>query len=132
MKLTEHFDDSEFACQHCGAKGISLKLVHALEEARDHPLVKKIIVTSGYRCPEHPESIKREQAGKSPSYHTLKKASDVMLIGHDDNVLPLVIQYYILHNVPAFENGGIGIYYDWHYHGKLVGGCHVDLGPCRR
>lgn len=132
MKLTDHFEDTEFQCKHCGEKKICLKLVHGLEEARDHPLVSKIVVTSGYRCPDHPESKKRERQGKSPSFHTSGKAADVILIGHDGNPLPLVIQFYVLLNAKMFDLGGIGIYYDWQYHNKNVGGCHVDLGPCRR
>lgn len=125
--LTEHFSRKEFSCKHCWKENIDLKLVHGLEEARKDERVKYIVVTSGYRCPDHPESLKRSRAGKSPSYHTLGKAADVILYGQNGKPLPLDVQYEILQAVPAFRDGGIGVYHDW-----ARKGCHVDLGPCRR
>lgn len=125
--LTKHFSRKEFACRHCGKEKIDLKLVHALETAREDPRVKMIVVTSGYRCPDHPESLKRSRAGQNPSCHTLGKAADVILYGQDNMPLPLDVQYEILQEIPAFRDGGIGVYHDW-----FRKGCHVDLGPCRR
>lgn len=54
----KNFREEEFACQHCGEKGIKLELVEKLQELRDR-YNKPIRVTSGYRCRKHPiEAVK--------------------------------------------------------------------------
>lgn len=79
MKLSEHFDSSEFAC-HCGCDGlnngtdINPRLVQVLEKMRQRcglPLV----ITSGYRCPTHNASV----GGVYNSQHVQGNAADVLV-----------------------------------------------------
>ena len=68
----KNFSQEEFACKHTGANGISLELVDKLQLMRD--LYKKpIIVTSGYRSPEHPI----EKSKDKPGVHTEGLAVDI-------------------------------------------------------
>ena len=76
MQITEHFDSREFACRHCGKDGISRELVDALEELRVR-VGRPVVVTSGYRCPEHPV----ERAKARPGLHALGIAADVTVPG---------------------------------------------------
>jgi uncharacterized protein YcbK (DUF882 family) len=48
----EHFTPSEFECACCSARAIQPALVFKLDELRTR-YGKPLIVTSGYRCPEH-------------------------------------------------------------------------------
>lgn len=78
MKLSEHFDSTEFACK-CGCGGlqnganISPRLVQLLENIRQQ-CGTPIIVTSGYRCPEHNRSV----GGVFNSRHILGEAADII------------------------------------------------------
>ena len=110
MKLSAHFDSSEFKCSHCGDSKPSPVLVSSLEELRakiceamgaDHPL----IINSGYRCDGHTESIKRVNAGLSRSQHQLGLAADCVFPG-----VPIAMALGLAHTVFPFRNGGIGIY----------------------
>ena len=68
MKLTEHFDSSEFRCKcGCGQGDwlMAPELVQALEELREL-IGKPIIVNSAYRCPKHNAQV----GGVANSYHT--------------------------------------------------------------
>lgn len=57
MKVT-YFRRIEFACKcGCDTNGISDTFVQQLENARHH--TGPMIVNSGYRCKNHPESVKR-------------------------------------------------------------------------
>ena len=68
----KNFSQEEFACKHTGANGISLELVDKLQLMRD--LYKKpIIITSGYRSPEHPI----EKSKDKPGAHTEGLAVDI-------------------------------------------------------
>lgn len=73
-KLTKNFSTHEFACKHCGREGIKIELVRKLQALRD--MIKKPIrVGSGYRCPNHPESLKRPG-----SKHILGLAADIWAV----------------------------------------------------
>lgn len=50
-KITEHFDSREFNC-NCGANKISNELVYRLEKLFGAIGADKIIISSGYRCPD--------------------------------------------------------------------------------
>ena len=79
MKLSEHFDSSEFACK-CGCGGlnngadISANLVAVLERMRQR-CGKPIIITSAYRCPTH----NANEGGVSNSQHVLGTAADLLV-----------------------------------------------------
>ena len=51
MKITEHFDTSEFRC-NCGKEGINTELVERLERLFAAIGADKILISSGYRCPD--------------------------------------------------------------------------------
>jgi len=72
MKLSEHFSDTEFACQCCGDLIVDARLVMALEEMRritDTP----IRLISGYRCKRH----NAEVGGEIDSQHMSGRAADI-------------------------------------------------------
>lgn len=107
--LSEHFSKSEMACHCCGQLKIESGLLDALEQLRALA-VKEIIVHDAYRCPAHNQQV----GGVSESEHTLGMAADVSIPG-----LTLQEMYELALQVPAFLNGGIGV-----YDGGFV---HVDI-----
>jgi uncharacterized protein YcbK (DUF882 family) len=72
-----------------------------------------IFVDDGYRCPEHNKSV----GGVSASQHTLGKAADIRI-----GTLGLQDMYDRAIQVPAFLNGGIGVYSD-----ATLPFAHVDI-----
>lgn len=111
MKLSEHFDSSEFACK-CGCGGlhngadINPRLVQVLERMRQR-CGRPLELSCGYRCPTH----NAEVGGVWNSQHVYGTAADVQT---PDGMS--VIELAAL----AEECGadGIGVY-DW--------GVHVDV-----
>lgn len=106
--LSKNFSASEFSCKHCGEENINPELIDALQRLRDMVGVP-IDVNSGYRCPQHPESI------KSPtSQHVKGNAADIVIRGFTVEEM-----YSAAKKIPEFMNGGIGVYDD--------GFIHVDV-----
>lgn len=75
MRLSEHFDSTEFEC-HCGcgqykADSALIEVLECMRKYADCPL----IVTSGYRCPDHNAAV----GGVPNSYHVLGLAADIAL-----------------------------------------------------
>lgn len=111
MKLSAHFDSSEFACK-CGCGGlhngadINPRLVQVLERMRaiiGNPLV----LSCGYRCPAH----NAEVGGVSNSQHIYGTAADVQC--------PDGVMLQTLYDAAVTAGAdGIGIY-SW--------GVHVDV-----
>lgn len=55
MKLSEHFDSSEFACECCGKQvTMSKLLIERLEKMHSLMDAKAIYINSGYRCNNNP------------------------------------------------------------------------------
>ena len=98
-KITEHFKLKEFACKNTEAIIISDKLCDILEAIRAH-FEKPVIITSGYRTPEHNAKI----GGAVKSQHMLGLAADIKIAG----VKPADIASYARTLMPTY--GGIGIY----------------------
>lgn len=48
----EHFTQAEMACRHCGEYKVDPDFMNRLEELRE-AYGLPMIVTSGYRCPDH-------------------------------------------------------------------------------
>jgi len=98
--LSPHFDASEFACKDCGRTKISGELVSALEDLRTLAGLA-IIIDAGYRCPDHNKAV----GGVSGSQHLEGTAADI-------RIPPLGVQamYDLALKIPAFANGGIGVY----------------------
>ena len=98
--LSTHFSKSELCCKDCGKCEIDCKLIEALEELR--ALGPELIsVHDGYRCPEHNAAV----GGVKNSQHVEGKAADIKIQG-----LTLQQQYDRAMQVPAFRDGGIGVY----------------------
>lgn len=71
------FSESELACRHCGEYQFDphfLNLLNQIRAACDFPL----IVSSGYRCLEHPEELVKTR----PGAHTRGLAVD-LAVGYD-------------------------------------------------
>ncbi|WP_418867559.1 GH25 family lysozyme [Segatella hominis] len=80
-QLSPHFNAREFRCQ-CGQPHetlIASELVDKLEALYTALNCSKIIVTSGYRCPEHDKAV----GGTSSGQHTKGTAADVCCYGQD-------------------------------------------------
>lgn len=76
-----HFDPSEFAC-HCGECGstgeeMDIAFVYKLDQLRARTN-RPMIITSGYRCPEHNDSV--SSTGRDGP-HTTGRAADVSISG---------------------------------------------------
>ena len=72
--LSEHFDESEFTCHHCGSigNGMNPALIRELEKLRKI-VGKPLHVNSGYRCPIHNANV----GGATRSQHKLNNAADI-------------------------------------------------------
>ena len=113
--LTKDFSAWEFECHcGCGQRHISPLLVAGAQSLRDR-IDGPVTVTSGYRCPRHPVEAGKEPSEKA-SFHVLGFAFDWYAPG-----LSLVEMLYHALHVPAFYNGGIGLYPE----AKFL---HCDLG----
>ncbi len=80
-QLSAHFNVQEFKCK-CGQSHdilISDELIQKLEELYIALGCSKIIVTSGYRCPDHDKAV----GGTSSGQHTKGTAADVCCYGQD-------------------------------------------------
>jgi zinc D-Ala-D-Ala carboxypeptidase len=89
-----NFSSSEMKCQHCGAEGISTKLMDKLQSMRTE-YGKPMRITSAYRCPKHPIEAKKS----TPGAHALGIAADIGVEGQEAHrILEL-----------AFKHGFTGI-----------------------
>ena len=80
-QLSPHFNVREFRCQ-CGSNHetlIASELINKLEALYTALNCSKIIVTSGYRCPDHDKAV----GGTSSGQHTKGTAADVCCYGQD-------------------------------------------------
>ena len=75
MKITEHFDSTEFACPCCGRDDINKELVERLERLFAAIGADKIIISSGIRCPDYSVSV----GGYRNDTHTLGGAADLVV-----------------------------------------------------
>lgn len=91
-----NFKESEFACKHCGKTDMEPDFMHRLQSLRNR-YNKAMVITSGFRCPDHPI----EKAKAFPGPHSTGKAADVAVQGGEAHRLLSI----------AFELGfsGIGV-----------------------
>ncbi len=81
VQITPHFNAKEFRCK-CGKEhefSISDELVDKLEKLYASLNCSKIIVTSGFRCPDHDKNV----GGSGTGQHTLGNAADICCYGQD-------------------------------------------------
>jgi uncharacterized protein YcbK (DUF882 family) len=123
MKLSDHFDSSEFACHCCGQViEISPDLVEQLEELSEvFSIAGKratIVILSGYRCPAHNKAV----GGAPHSQHMQGIASDIKVKSSvGEWIAPSRIADYLEKKYP--DSHGIGRYKTW---------VHLILGRTRR
>ena len=75
MKITTHFDSTEFACPCCGRDDINKELVERLERLFAAIGADKIIISSGIRCPDYSVSV----GGYRNDMHVNKGAADLVV-----------------------------------------------------
>jgi uncharacterized protein YcbK (DUF882 family) len=106
--LSKNFSRSEFACKGTNCCGHSApvqpELISVLQALRDQ-LNLPLSITSGFRCNRHNESV----GGAARSFHTLGMAADVAC--PDGMTAEDLAQ--AAETIPAFQQGGIGIYPSW-------------------
>ena len=73
-----NFSAGEFTCKHCGAEGVQEELVRKLQQLRGL-YGKPMVITSGYRCPDHPVERNKDR----PGTHALGLAADIAVRGSD-------------------------------------------------
>lgn len=84
-QLSEHFNAREFRCK-CGKTHdteINPNLVDNLEKLYRVLSCSKIVVTSGYRCPDHDKAV----GGNGTGQHTKGNAADIICYGQDGSVI---------------------------------------------
>lgn len=112
IKISRNFKLSEFESPDTHEVKIDSKLLSILQDIRDY-FQKPVIVTSGYRTPEH----NKEVGGVDNSYHTQGMAIDFWVAGISVEKLIEVADY--------CGAEGIG-----EYIGKNF--IHIDIGEKRR
>lgn len=88
--------DPRIACSHCGECHMNQAFMSKLDALRDlygHP----IMLTSGYRCPDHPVEARKSKSGA----HTTGKAVDIACSREE--------AYHILEVAMRLKFAGIGI-----------------------
>lgn len=108
----DNFTLDEFACSHCGENHIDPVTVDALQELRsDCRFV--FIVSSGYRCPKHPNEIKKQ----APGPHQSGKAVDIVLSHKPALILVrAIIQQDFFKGIGIAQRGDVDqrfIHMDW-------------------
>ena len=84
-QLSAHFNAKEFRCK-CGKTHdteINPNLVTNLEKLYKVLGCSKIVITSGYRCPEHDKAV----GGNGTGQHTKGNAADIICYGQDGSVI---------------------------------------------
>lgn len=102
MRLSTHFDSSEFACHCCGRVEYDPRLFDILELVREY-FDAPVTINSGYRCPLH----NAEVGGEKNSYHMKGMAADITVKG----VPPSEVAEYLEREYP--DTLGIGRYKAW-------------------
>ena len=120
-KGIQHFKAHEFACPHCGDLKIDSHLILLLEDLREH-LSKPLIVTSGYRCPEH----NRKVGGVPNSAHTGGLAVDIRCLSSRTRYR--ILEFLLKRGIQRIGVGRDFIHIDiddekpkpvlWHYYGE--------------
>tara|TARA_R110002012_G_scaffold86272_1_gene214427 strand:- start:5000 stop:5368 length:369 start_codon:yes stop_codon:yes gene_type:complete len=80
--MYKYFEERELTCRHCGKSGMNkyfMTGIETLREAVDFPF----IISSAYRCPDHPI----EASKSSPGAHTSGRAMDIVCRGKDAHKL---------------------------------------------
>ena len=109
----KYFHPDEFRCQHCGSEGIKSSFTEKLDAIREE-CGFPFLISSGYRCPEHPIEAKKEK----PGAHSTGHAADIAVTGEQAiRVLEIAIKHGIK-RIGVNQKGG----------GRFI---HLDTDPDR-
>ena len=114
MKLTEHFDSTEFKCPHCGRDDIDKRLVERLEQLFAAIGADKILISSGIRCPDYSVSV----GGYRNDMHVNKGAADLIVYKNGKPMSSFAVAA-IAEDLGLFN--GIGIINDTYVHLDIRG-----------
>jgi len=85
----KNFSRSELACKHCGRAEMDSDFMSKLQNLRE-VYGKSMMITSGFRCKEHPIEARKE----NPGAHTTGHAVDIAVRGSDAHkLLGLAIEH---------------------------------------
>ena len=99
-----YFTDEELACQHCGKQGFRaehLEKLNAIREACGFPF----IVSSGYRCEDHPIEAQKVAKGGSVGEHSLGSAVDIACEGEKAVMLLYMAQVWGVKRIGVNQKG---------------------------
>lgn len=89
MNYGKYFTEAEFKCKHCGKCEMDQAFLDKINKLRQE-YGKSLVVTSGYRCPEHPA----ERSKVTTGMHTTGKAVDFAVDGENaQRLLMLALQH---------------------------------------
>ena len=74
----KYFTDEELQCSHCGENKMNDQYMQKISSLRTL-LGFPFIVTSAYRCPEHPSETRKE----APGGHSMGLAMDIHVYGEE-------------------------------------------------
>ena len=87
MWKAQYFSHSEMACKcGCGKAEMDQEFMNLLDSIRDL-IGQPLIITSGYRCPNHPAEKRKEKSGA----HSKGKAADIAVMREDAHKLLEVV-----------------------------------------
>jgi zinc D-Ala-D-Ala carboxypeptidase len=95
--MYKYFTAEELACQHCGADGMNADFMAKVEFLREQ-LGFPFVVSSAYRCPDHPIEAKKTSG---PGAHSTGRAIDIAVQGEKAHQL--------LKKAFSMGIGGIGV-----------------------
>ena len=76
---SKYFTKEEMTCKcGCGREEMNIEFMATLDDLREY-YGKPMIITSGYRCPEHPVEARKKRRGA----HTYGRAVDVAVSGSE-------------------------------------------------
>lgn len=87
MWKAQYFSYNEMACKcGCGKAEMNQEFMNLLDSVRDL-MEQPLIITSGYRCPNHPAEKRKEKSGA----HSKGKAADIAVMREDAHKLLEVV-----------------------------------------
>jgi len=87
MWKAQYFTYNEMACKcGCGKSEMDQEFMNLLDSVRDL-MGKPLIITSGYRCPNHPAEKRKQKSGA----HSKGKAADIAVMREDAHKLLEVV-----------------------------------------
>ena len=99
---SKYFSKEEMTCKcGCGQEAMNIEFMGMLDDLREY-YGKPMIVTSGYRCPEHPVEARKKRRGA----HTYGRAVDIAVSGSETHdFLKHVFEQDKFHRIGVAQKG---------------------------